>query len=87
MHQLIIKLKSKPFNINTKHSKSMNNWEENNQDDREDRNILTLPNIKYIVEALNVLLQTNLDGEKRSQVISLREKLINRSSSIINDFN
>jgi hypothetical protein len=36
---------------------------------------------------LNVLLQTNLDGEKRSQVISLREKLINRSSSIINDFN
>ncbi|GEM_PF-769553 len=87
MHQLIIKLKSKTFNINTKHSKSMNNWEENNQDDRDDRNILTLPNIKYIVEALNVLLQTNLDGEKRSQVISLREKLINRSSSIINDFN
>ena len=65
----------------------MNNWEENNQYDRDDRNILTLPNIKYIVEALNVLLQTNLDGEKRSQVISLREKLINRSSSIINDFN
>lgn len=87
MHQLIIKLKSKTFNINTKHSKSMSNWEENNQDDRDDRNILTLPNIKYIVEALNVLLQTNLDGEKRSQVISLREKLINRSSSIINDFN
>jgi hypothetical protein len=87
LHQLIIKLKSKTFNINTKHSKSMNNWEENNQDDRDDRNILTLPNIKYIVEALNVLLQTNLDGEKRSQVISLREKLINRSSSIINDFN
>lgn len=80
-------MKSKTFNINTKHSKSMNNWEENNQDDRDDRNILTLPNIKYIVEALNVLLQTNLDGEKRSQVISLREKLINRSSSIINDFN
>jgi hypothetical protein len=36
---------------------------------------------------LNVLLQTNLDGEKRSQVIRLREKLINISSSIINDFN
>jgi hypothetical protein len=65
----------------------MSNWEENNQDDRDDLNILTLPNIKYIVEALNVLLQTNLDGEKRSQVINLREKLINRSSSIINDFN
>lgn len=87
MHQLIIKLKSKTFNINTKHSKSMSNWEENNQDDYDDLNILTFPNIKYLIEGLNVLLQTNLDGEKRSQVISLREKLINRSSSIINDFN
>lgn len=65
----------------------MSNWEENHQDERDDRDILTLPNIKYIVEGLNVLLQTNLDGEKRSQVINLREKLINRSSSIINDFN
>ena len=69
----------------------MSNWEENNQDDydddNDDLNILTFPNIKYLIEGLNVLLQTNLDGEKRSQVISLREKLINRSSSIINDFN
>ena len=65
----------------------MSNWEESNQDDRDDLSILTFPNIKYLVEGLNVLLQTNLDGEKRSEVISLREKLINRSSSIINDFN
>ncbi len=65
----------------------MSNWEESNRDDRDDLSILTFPNIKYLVEALNVLLQTNLDGEKRSQVINLREKLINRSSSIINDFN
>ncbi|HJU59392.1 MAG TPA: hypothetical protein VJ583_06560 [Nitrososphaeraceae archaeon] len=65
----------------------MSNWEENNRDDHDDLNILTFPNIKYLIEGLNVLLQTNLDGEKRSQVISLREKLINRSSSIINDFN
>lgn len=65
----------------------MSNWEESNQDDYNDLSILTFPNIKYLVEGLNVLLQTNLDGEKRSQVISLREKLINRSSSIINDFN
>ena len=69
----------------------MSNWKENNQDDYEDDdndlNILTFPNIKYLIEGLNVLLQNNLDGEKRSQVISLREKLINRSSSIINDFN
>ena len=65
----------------------MSNWEESNQDDYNDLSILTFPNIKYLVEGLNVLLQTNLDGEKRSQVINLREKLINRSSSIINDFN
>ncbi len=68
----------------------MSNWKENNQDDDDDDNdlnILTFPNIKYLIEGLNVLLQNNLDGEKRSQVISLREKLINRSSSIINDFN
>ena len=69
----------------------MSNWKENKQDeyddDNDDLNILTFPNIKYLIEGLNVLLQTNLDGEKRSQVISLREKLINRSSSIINDFN
>lgn len=70
----------------------MSNWKENKQDDYDDDddddlNILTFPNIKYLIEGLNVLLQNNLDGEKRSQVISLREKLINRSSSIINDFN
>ena len=66
----------------------MNNEYENNQNDyNDDLNILTFPNIKYLIEGLNVLLQTNLDGEKRSQVIGLREKLINRSSSIINDFN
>ena len=69
----------------------MSNWKENNQDnydnDDDDLNILTFPNIKYLIEGLNVLLQNNLDGEKRSQVIGLREKLINRSSSIINDFN
>lgn len=70
----------------------MSNWKENKQDDYDnddddDLNILTFPNIKYLIEGLNVLLQNNLDGEKRSQVIGLREKLINRSSSIINDFN
>jgi hypothetical protein len=65
----------------------VSNREENNQDDLEDLHILTLPNIIYLVDGLNVLLQTNLDGEKRSEVIRLREKLINISSSIINDFN
>lgn len=65
----------------------MSNWKENNQDENDNIDILTFPNMKYLIEGLNALLQTNLDGEKRSQVIRLREKLINRSSSIINDFN
>ncbi|HET8793484.1 MAG TPA: hypothetical protein VFM31_06805 [Nitrososphaeraceae archaeon] len=65
----------------------MSDWKENNQEDNDSIDILTFLNMKYLIEGLNVLLQTNLDGEKRSQVINLREKLINRSSSIINDFN
>lgn len=47
----------------------MGNWEENNQDDYDDLNILTFPNIKYLIEGLNVLLQTNLDGEDRKSVV------------------
>jgi hypothetical protein len=65
----------------------MSDWKENYREENDNMDILTFLNIKYLIEGLNVLLQTNLDGEKRSQVISLREKLINRSSSIINDFN
>ena len=65
----------------------MSDWKENNQEENDSIDILTFLNMKYLIEGLNVLLQTNLDGEKRSQVINLREKLINRSSSIINDFN
>ena len=65
----------------------MSDWKENNQEENESIDILTFLNMKYLIEGLNALLQTNLDGEKRSQVINLREKLINRSSSIINDFN
>ncbi|HET7644752.1 MAG TPA: hypothetical protein VFK40_14700 [Nitrososphaeraceae archaeon] len=65
----------------------MSDWKENNQEENDGMDILTFLNMKYLIEGLNVLLQTNLDGEKRSQVINLREKLINRSSSIINDFN
>ncbi|MDR4511853.1 MAG: hypothetical protein MRJ93_09140 [Nitrososphaeraceae archaeon] len=65
----------------------MDNWVENTSDDIEVSEILTVPNIKYMVEALETLLQTNLDGEKRANVIKLRDKLINISGSIMNDFN
>ena len=65
----------------------MNNRLESGSEDSENSEILTLPNIKYLVEGLEALLQTNLDGEKRSGVINLRDRLISITSSIINDFN
>jgi len=65
----------------------MDNWVENTSDDIEVSEILTVPNIKYLVEGLETLLQTNLDGQKRTNVIKLRDKLINISGSIMNDFN
>ena len=65
----------------------MNKRVESGYEDSENSEILTLPNIKYLVEGLETLLQTNLDGEKRSGVINLRDRLINITSSIINDFN
>ncbi|MGB9167508.1 MAG: hypothetical protein WCB31_01110 [Nitrososphaeraceae archaeon] len=65
----------------------MNKRLQSGSEDSENSEILTLPNIKYLVEGLEALLQTNLDGEKRSGVINLRDRLINITSSIINDFN
>jgi hypothetical protein len=37
--------------------------------------LLTLSNIQYLVEGLDVLLHTNLDGDKRTKVIKLRDEL------------
>ncbi|PWU79621.1 MAG: hypothetical protein DLM72_16405 [Candidatus Nitrosopolaris wilkensis] len=37
--------------------------------------LLTLSNIQYLVEGLDSLLQTNLDGYKRVKVIKLRDEL------------
>ena len=48
--------------------------------------LLTLPNIQYLVEGLNSLLQTNLDGEKRSRVIQLRDELVAQVDSIFADY-
>ncbi len=47
---------------------------------------LTLSNIQYLVEGLDSLLQTNLDGEKRSKVISLRDELNSLLNSLFDDF-
>jgi hypothetical protein len=46
------------------------------EEDRADSDtLLTLSNIQYLVEGLDALLQTNLDGHKRARVIKLRDEL------------
>jgi hypothetical protein len=48
--------------------------------------ILTLSNIHFLVEGLDTLLVTNLDGEKRSKVIELRNELTNYINSVFDDY-
>ena len=53
---------------------------------KEEKVLLTLPNIKYLVEGLNSLLMNDLDGEKRIKVIELRNELLSYINSIFNDY-
>ena len=50
------------------------------------KTLLTLPNIQYLVEGLDALLYTNLDGDKRAKVIQLRDELIAYINSIFTDY-
>lgn len=52
----------------------------------EEKVLLTLPNIKYLVEGLDALLMTDLDGEKRVKVIGLRNELLSHINSIFTDY-
>lgn len=52
----------------------------------EPRYLLTIQNIKYLVEGLDVLLTTDLDGAKRTKVIELRDELTSQIGSIISDY-
>jgi hypothetical protein len=52
----------------------------------EEKVLLTLPNIKYLVEGLDALLMTDLDGEKRTKVIELRNELLSFINSIFTDY-
>jgi hypothetical protein len=52
----------------------------------EEKVLLTLPNIKYLVEGLDALLMTDLDGEKRAKVIELRNELLSFINSIFTDY-
>jgi hypothetical protein len=57
--------------------------EEQPVDQVDGETLLTLSNIQYLVEGLDALLHTNLDGDKRAKVIKLRDEL---SSYISNMF-
>lgn len=45
-----------------------------------------MTNIKYLVEGLDSLLMTDLDGEKRRKVIQLRNELLSQINSIFSDY-
>lgn len=50
------------------------------------KSLLTLPNIQYLVQGLDVLLQTDLDGDNRTKVIQLRDELLSYINSIFTDY-
>jgi hypothetical protein len=52
----------------------------------EERTLLNMTNIKYLVEGLDSLLMTDLDGEKRRKVIQLRNELLSHINSIFSDY-
>lgn len=52
----------------------------------EEKVLLTLTNIRYLVEGLDALLMMDLDGEKRTRVIKLRDELVSQLNSIFSDY-
>ena len=56
------------------------------KEQEEGKVLLTLTNIKYLVEGLDALLTTDLDGYKRVAVIQLRNDLLSHINSIFNDY-
>ena len=72
-------------------SKSSNSKEaaqeiyQQNEEATNNKTLLTLPNIQYLVAGLDALLYTNLDGDKRAKVILLRDELTAYISNIFID--
>jgi hypothetical protein len=54
--------------------------------DRNQKTLLTFSNIQYLVEGLDVLLHTNLDGDKRTKVIKLRADLTDYINNFFNEY-
>lgn len=63
-----------------------NKNQEKEEESEEEKVLLTLSNIKYLVEGLDSLLMTDLDGEKRGKVIRLRDELLSQVSNIFSDY-
>jgi hypothetical protein len=70
------------FNTNHVQEYSLSNQDVTNST----KSLLTLPNIQYLVQGLDVLLQTDLDGDKRTKVIQLRDELLSYINSIFTDY-
>ena len=70
------------FNINQSQKYSLSNQDIT----KYTKSLLTLPNIQYLVQGLDVLLQTDLDGDKRVKVIQLRDELLSYINSIFTDY-
>jgi hypothetical protein len=70
------------LNINRLQSNSLSNQDVS----KYSKSLLTLPNIQYLVQGLDVLLQTDLDGDKRTKVIQLRDELLSYINSIFTDY-
>lgn len=49
------------------------------------KSLLTLPNIQYIIQGLEVLLRNDLDGENRAKVIELRDQLLSHVGNVFSD--
>ena len=56
-----------------------------NEEATNNKTLLTLPNIQYLVAGLDALLYTNLDGDKRAKVIQLRDELTAYINNIFTD--
>jgi hypothetical protein len=72
--------------INSKKEEQEIYQQKKEEDDTNNKTLLTLPNIQYLVEGLDALLYTNLDGEKRANVIKLRDELASYINSIFTDY-
>ncbi|HEX7207269.1 MAG TPA: hypothetical protein VF233_03750, partial [Nitrososphaeraceae archaeon] len=79
-------MKMKMMKMMMKKTRVMKMSSRKEDEDANTKTLLTLPNIRYLVEGLDALLYTNLDGDKRAKVIHLRDELISYIDSIFTDY-